>query len=184
MPVMLYSIILISTIKRSTRECSAQLCHIERVNFISNRPDLSCFGMKTVWYIPKIFSAFAFSAGIPSEIQKLINELLVKFSLQFYLFKNLFQAWVNFFPKYHLYIGYSLFEVHQSSIGNRHSRLSSFGTSNFFEKILCTRTGIFFIRYLGSSGPHLRELLLYSGLSPLHATGYWCLQTSGRTSKS
>ena len=62
-----------------------------------------------------------------------------------------------------------------SSIGNRHSRLSSFGTSNFFEKNLCTRTGIFFIRYLGSSGPHLRELLLYSILCLLHATEHWHL---------
>ena len=62
-----------------------------------------------------------------------------------------------------------------SSKGNRHSRLSSFGTSNFFEKNLCTRTGIFFIPYLGSSGPHLWELLLYSGLCLLHATEHWHL---------
>ena len=85
----------------------------------------------------------------------------------------------------HLFL--SIFKVffinNMSSIGNRHSRLSSFGTSKFFEKNLCTRTGIFFIRYLGSSGPHLPELLLYSGLSLLHAAGYWCPQTSGRTSK-
>ena len=48
-----------------------------------------------------------------------------------------------------------------SSIGYRHSRLSSFGTSNFFKK-MCVPTRDIFIHYLRSSGPHLRELLLYS----------------------
>ena len=33
--------------------------------------------------------------------------------------------------------------LHHSSIGYGHARLSSFGTSNFFKKNLCTRTGIF-----------------------------------------
>ena len=47
-----------------------------------------------------------------------------------------------------------------SSIGYRHSRLSSFGTSNFFKKCVYPH-GDIFIRYLRSSGPHLRELLLY-----------------------
>ena len=49
-----------------------------------------------------------------------------------------------------------------SSIGYRHSRLSSFGTSNFFKKICVYPHGDIFIRYLRSSGPHLLELLLYS----------------------
>ena len=38
-----------------------------------------------------------------------------------------------------------------SSIGHRHSRLSSFGTSNFLKKISVLARG-YFIRYLHSSG--------------------------------
>ena len=56
----------------------------------------------------------------------------------------------------------SPFLGYMSSIGYCHSRLSSFGTSNFFKKKCGYPHWDIFIRYLHSSSPHLRELLLYS----------------------
>ena len=40
-----------------------------------------------------------------------------------------------------------------SSIGYRHSRLSSFGTSNFFKKNVCTCTGIFLFVFFAAPVP-------------------------------
>ena len=60
-----------------------------------------------------------------------------------------------------------------SSIGYRHSQLSSFGTSNFFKKILCTRTGIFLFVSSQLWSPLAGAVALFV-LRFLHSTGYLC----------
>ena len=61
-----------------------------------------------------------------------------------------------------------------SSIGYRHSRLSSFGTSNFFKKNLCTPTGIFYLLSSQLQSPLAGAVALFV-LCLLHSTGYWYL---------
>ena len=58
-----------------------------------------------------------------------------------------------------------------SSIGHRHSRLSSFGTSNFLKKIGVLARGYFIC--LCSSGPHFARAVALFVLCLFHSTGYW-----------
>ena len=64
-----------------------------------------------------------------------------------------------------------------SSIGYRHSRLSSFGTSNFFKKNVCTRMGYFYSLSLQLRSPLAGAVALFV-LRLLHSTGYWLVLVS------
>ena len=61
---------------------------------------------------------------------------------------------------------------HVSSIGYRHSRLSSFGTSNFFKKNVCTRTGIFLFVIFAAPVPTCGSCCFIRVTSP---SLYWVL---------
>ena len=64
--------------------------------------------------------------------------------------------------------------VYKSSIGYRHSRLSSFGTSNFFKKICVPARGYFYSLSSQLRSPLAGAVALFM-LRLLHSTGYWYL---------
>ena len=66
-------------------------------------------------------------------------------------------------------------EEEESSIGNRHSRLSSFGTSNFFEKICVPAWGYFLFVIFAALVPTCGSCCFIHVMSP---SRYWVLVTS------
>ena len=69
---------------------------------------------------------------------------------------------------------YALTVICMSSIGYRHSRLSSFGTSNFFKKMCVLARGYFYSLSLQLQSPLVGAVALFM-LRLLHSTGYWYL---------
>ena len=82
----------------------------------------------------------------------------------------------NFLPNEHsrespFFIMFGRFD---STIGYRHSRLSSFGTSNFFKKMCVPARGYFYSLSSQLQSPLARAVALFV-LHLLHSTGYWYL---------
>ena len=72
------------------------------------------------------------------------------------------------------YLGYveAWLEIPGSSIGYRHSRLSSFGTSNFFKKMCVPARGYFYSFSLQLRSPLVGAVALFT-LPLLHSTKFF-----------